>query len=339
MAKSSSATAATMLSSILQLLSLLILYPSSNAFVLQQPNTGGSATRLWSASPSLKSDASSSSPGSTLSSSRFVVQNRFRVRKGREAAFEKRWADRESRLGTLDGFRFFCMLRKIDADADDVANGDPNYVSCTVWETLENFEAWRKGDAFKEAHGGGTVGGVVSMLAATARNTYGKPKPCFWKGLLPESIPGNPPDDGEGWRRIDADGKTMLPTDCFVAMNRFSVKPGMESAFERRFAERESTLKDCNGFRGFLLLRRDGGKQPGDGKDPDDGYTHSTFSIWDSRANFDDWMSGQKNKKPSSTPMADNAGVDAKKPPPIYTQPPTPTFYEGILSLESSPGI
>merc|ERR1712241_685834 len=105
-------------------------------------------------------------------------------------------------------------------------------------------------------------------------------------------------------------------------MNRFSVKPGMERAFEGRFAERESTLKDRDGFRGFLLLRRDGGKQPGDGKDPDDGYTHSTFSIWNSRANFDAWMSSQKNKTPSSPPKAENADADAKKPPPIYAKPP-----------------
>lgn len=202
-----------------------------------------------------------------------------------------------------------------------------------------NFEAWRKGDAFREAHGGGTVGGVLSMLAATARNTYGKPKPCYWEGLLPESVPGAPPEDREEWRRVDADGDTVLPADCFAAMNRFCVKPGMEAAFERRFAERESTLAGRDGFRGFLLLRRDGGKRPGDGESPDDGYTHSTFSIWNSRANFDAWMSEQKNKAPSSPKKTKTMEDDGQKPPPIYAQPPSPIFYEGILALESSPGI
>ena len=53
---------------------------------------------------------------------------------------------------------------------------DINYISCTVWEEFKDFDAWKTGDAFKEAHGGGTVGGIASMLLATARNTKGKPK-------------------------------------------------------------------------------------------------------------------------------------------------------------------
>ena len=207
---------------------------------------------------------------------------------------------------------------------------DPNYVSCTIWDTYENFQAWKKGDAFKEAHGGGTIGGVVSMLAATARNTKGKPKPAYWRGLLPEEVPGSPPVDGEGWRRVEADGENVLRSDCFVAMNRFSVVAGKENAFEGRFASRESSLKEYDGFRGFLLLRRDGGKQPGDGREIDDGYTHSTFSVWESKENFDTWMSAQKKGKEG----------DAKKGgPSIFVKPPVPTFYEGILSLESEAGI
>ena len=57
-------------------------------------------------------EAAPAATGERLSAERYVVQNRFKVKKGREAAFEKRWADRESRLGNLDGFRFFCMLRR-----------------------------------------------------------------------------------------------------------------------------------------------------------------------------------------------------------------------------------
>ena len=33
-----------------------------------------------------------------------------------------------------------------------------------VWENKDNFNAWRKGPAFKEAHGGGTVGGVFDAI-------------------------------------------------------------------------------------------------------------------------------------------------------------------------------
>ena len=58
-------------------------------------------------------EAAPAATGERLSAERYVVQNRFKVKKGREAAFEKRWADRESRLGNLDGFRFFRMLRRV----------------------------------------------------------------------------------------------------------------------------------------------------------------------------------------------------------------------------------
>lgn len=66
---------------------------------------------------------------------RYVATNRFQVKKGREAAFEKRWADRKSRLGLLDGFRFFCMMRRVESDCIQYAD-DNNYISCTVWQTV-----------------------------------------------------------------------------------------------------------------------------------------------------------------------------------------------------------
>lgn len=265
---------------------------------------------------------------------RFVVQNQFKVKAGREAAFEKRWADRESRLGTLDGFRFFCMLRRVD---DKDAQDDTNYVSCTVWETFENFEAWRQGDAFKEAHGGGTIGGVASMLMATAMNTKGKPTPAYWEGLMPCEVPGVPPSGGEGWRRVESDGESMLDKECFVAMNRFSVKDGMGAAFEQRFAKRDSILTDFDGFRGFLLLRRDGNKKPRDGKTPDDGLTHSTFSVWDNKACFESWRNSEK-KPPPASEGSSGSGKGGGRPN-IFVKPPIASFYEGILVLESASGV
>jgi len=260
-------------------------------------------------------EAAPAATGNRLSAERYVVQNRFKVKKGREAAFEKRWADRESRLGNLDGFRFFCMLRRVD-DAD--AADDVNYVSATVWETKANFDAWKKGDAFKEAHGGGTVAGVAGMLVATLQNTKGKPKVAAWEGLLPLGLPGAPPADGEGWRRVAADGEATLPSDVFVAMNRFPVAEGSEDEFERRFADRSSTLADFAGFKGFLLLRRD--------DKVDDGATHSTFSVWDSRASFQAWLDSEK--KPDEQPRKN-----------LLAGRPTPSYYEGILALESAQGV
>ena len=260
-------------------------------------------------------EAAPAATGNRLSAERYVVQNRFKVKKGREAAFEKRWADRESRLGNLDGFRFFCMLRRVD---DAGAADDVNYVSATVWETKANFDAWKKGDAFKEAHGGGTVAGVAGMLVATLQNTKGKPKVAAWEGLLPLGLPGAPPADGEGWRRVAADGEATLPSDVFVAMNRFPVAEGSEDEFERRFADRSSTLADFAGFKGFLLLRRD--------DKVDDGATHSTFSVWDSRASFQAWLDSEK--KPDEQPRKN-----------LLAGRPTPSYYEGILALESAQGV
>ena len=50
---------------------------------------------------------------------------------------------------------------------------------------------------------------------------------------------------------------------------------------QARFAARESTLAQYEGFKAFLLLRRDG-------SDPD-GFTHSTWSVWRDRAAFEAW--------------------------------------------------
>jgi heme-degrading monooxygenase HmoA len=289
-----------------------------------------------------------------LTAERYVATNRFRVKESRGPAFEKRWADRKSQLGLREGFRFFCMLRRTVLEGEAPPQDDINYISCTVWETQSDFDAWKTGDAFKEAHGGGTIGGIASMLLATARNTKGKPKAAMWEGLLPVSIPPEPEATGvagvdDGWRLVEADGQSLLDGEAFVAMNRFRVAEGREEAFESRFASRESKLSSYDGFKGFLLLRRDG--------DDPDGFTHSTWSLWRDRAAFEAWR-GSENRAgkqsappgpPSSKAGADgdaappaggDAGGDGGKPPPsLFQRPPVPSFYEGILCLESAKGI
>ena len=271
----------------------------------------------------------------TVPAERYVATNRFRVKEGREAAFEKRWADRQSRLGLLDGFRFFCMMRRVPGE--EPAEDDVNYISCTVWDDFSNFDVWKRGDAFKEAHGGGTIGGIASMLVATARNTKGKPKPAMWEGLLPVSGTAAPEASAPGgWRAVEADGSTTLEAEAFIAMNRFSVTPGGEAAFEARFAARESKLATFDGFKAFTLLRRDG-------SDPD-GFTHSTWSVWRDRAAFEVWRgSEQRAGKPG--PPAASAPASGKpaggapaggKPP--FVRKPVPSFYEGFLVLESAKG-
>jgi hypothetical protein len=54
-----------------------------------------------------------------LKAERYVVMNRFKVKYNAGARFEKRWATRKSRLATLDGFRFFCLLRRVPRTAGE----------------------------------------------------------------------------------------------------------------------------------------------------------------------------------------------------------------------------
>ena len=95
------------------------------------------------------------------------------------------------------------------------AADEPNYVSFTIWQEQQNFQDWYTGDAFKEAHGGGSLWGFVDMLVNATFTLNGAPKPAFWHGLLPISTPGDLGDKRveDGWRVVDADGKNTLPAE------------------------------------------------------------------------------------------------------------------------------
>ena len=159
----------------------------------------------------------------SLPSERYIATNRFKVRKGAGPKFEKRWADRKSRLAQLNGFKFFTLLRRVDFDK----GGEPyegelaNYVSCTVWQNRDNFNEWRTGDAFKEAHGGGGMSGFLELIKTVLFIVDGGPKPAFYEGIRPSSTspdvlggsklvaqPGS-----EGWRDVPADGENFIAPD------------------------------------------------------------------------------------------------------------------------------
>ena len=260
-----------------------------------------------------------------LKRERYVASNRFRVQEGKGPAFEKRWAERPSRLAKLPGFRYFTLMRRVEPPSDVATTYDEdeaNYVSFTIWETKDGFDGWRKGDAFKEAHGGGTIFGFMSMLVSSLMILKGGPKPAFYDGLL--SLSAAPSENSrkwqaeDGWRQIPADGKNPIDADVFVAMNRFKVRPGKEAAFEKQWAERESELKEMPGFTTFLLLRRDA-------VTPDDGYNYSTYTVWENRAAFDNWRATKK--KPA-----------AREGEPLFEGAPKPVFYEGVLALLDAAG-
>ena len=77
----------------------------------------------------------------------YIAMNRFRIHEGREAEFEKVWAERDSYLDEVPGFREFHLLR----GATD--EGITTYVSHSVWESRDAFEAWTRSESFRKAHG------------------------------------------------------------------------------------------------------------------------------------------------------------------------------------------
>mmetsp|Transcript_31606 Transcript_31606/g.103013 ORF Transcript_31606/g.103013 Transcript_31606/m.103013 type:complete len:308 (+) Transcript_31606:17-940(+) len=260
-----------------------------------------------------------------LPAERYIACNRFKVQDNKGPKFEQRWANRKSRLAELDGFRFFTLLRRVDDDPALRGELDADMMSLTVWSDKKAFDAWRTGEAFKEAHGGGSLFGFADMIISSLRILKGGPKPAFFDGLLPiVNMPEAVPEAVGGWREVDADGVKALDADCFVAMNRFEVTDN--EAFEKRWSERKSELLEFDGFKSFFLLRRDAVAA-------DDGFGYSTLTIWRDRESFQKWRESQSFNKSHGQKKPEGAGG----PPPFKT-PPSPAFWEGILMLESPEG-
>ena len=57
--------------------------------------------------------ASATAAPTLLKRDRYVATNRFTVRSGKDAKFEQRWATRKSRLATLEGFKYFQLMRRV----------------------------------------------------------------------------------------------------------------------------------------------------------------------------------------------------------------------------------
>ncbi|UCE85331.1 MAG: antibiotic biosynthesis monooxygenase [Deltaproteobacteria bacterium] len=76
----------------------------------------------------------------------FIAMNRFRIRPGSEADFEKLWRERESYLDEVPGFREFHLLRGPSSEEYTL------YASHSSWDSREAFEAWTRSEAFRKAH-------------------------------------------------------------------------------------------------------------------------------------------------------------------------------------------
>jgi heme-degrading monooxygenase HmoA len=76
----------------------------------------------------------------------FIAMNRFQVIRGEEEAFEQVWLSRDTHLDGVPGFLEFHLLRG-EAQEDHTL-----FSSHTVWRSREDFEAWTRSDAFRQAH-------------------------------------------------------------------------------------------------------------------------------------------------------------------------------------------
>jgi heme-degrading monooxygenase HmoA len=66
----------------------------------------------------------------------------------------------------------------------------------------------------------------------------------------------------------------------YIAMNRFSVLPGQEDAFEHVWLSRETHLEGTPGFVAFHLLR---------GPRAEDHTLYSSHTVWRSKEDFEAW--------------------------------------------------
>jgi len=76
-----------------------------------------------------------------------AVSNRVQVPEERVDTF----VDRLSKSHGIEeqpGFRGMKLLSPIDAEG---------HVTVTFWDSVEDYERWREGDAFKNAHGGSSA--------------------------------------------------------------------------------------------------------------------------------------------------------------------------------------
>ena len=80
---------------------------------------------------------------------KYIAMNRFKIFLGREDDFEEIWKTRETHLEGVKGFRQFNLIKSSSNDKYTL------YASHSVWESKNDFENWKKSEAFRRAHSGG----------------------------------------------------------------------------------------------------------------------------------------------------------------------------------------
>lgn len=116
----------------------------------------------------------------------------------------------------------------------------------------------------------------------------GKPVPAFYDNLKSTANQNNllslknSLNMENGWRTIQADGKTEVPPDVFVVAHRMKVSEDVVK-FENSYHLDEN--ENVEGFLTSYLVRRE---------KPDDGYNYICYNFWKDKSSF------QNNGKSSS---------------------------------------
>lgn len=85
----------------------------------------------------------------------------------------------------------------------------------------------------------------------------------------------------------------------FIAMNRFKVSKDAREEFEALWRDRDSHLREMEGFVEFHMLR---------GPERDDHFLYASHTIWRARADFEAWTRSEQfrrshSRAPSSKPL------------------------------------
>ena len=209
-------------------------------------------------------------------------------------------------------------------------------MSFTIWSNKANFNSWRTGEAFKEAHGGGTIFGFVDMLVNSIGVLKGPPKPVFYNGLLPEAR--KPKDSGDrkvegGWRVVEANGKDKIDAEVFGGVVSFQLKSGSEDAYEKSWAESKKDTAEkedsSSSFVCSVLMRRDNKVKMHGSEDPSKlppGTAYSVFAFFENKSDVDAWKAKTLD---SVLDFGKGFGSD------FFQMSPATATYEGVLVLEN----
>ena len=103
----------------------------------------------------------------------------------------------------------------------------------------------------------------------------------------------------------------------YIAMNRFCIVPGQESAFEQIWRARETFLDSVPGFRSFQMLK---------GPQTEEFSLYVSHTSWDDEAAFRGWTQSEQFRKAHA-----NAGAQRQQSQQIYLGPPQFEGFESIL--------